>query len=308
MPTVRAVATTFRAEAILSVAHDFLWFVAGAVAAQLRIPYHIILHDDWPALQTLSQPEWIRPLVRRACERVYGDVLRRARTRFCVSPGMRDRYAELYGVDGQVLYPCRGEDSPSPRVRVRQTRVGPPVIAYAGLIHQGWTAASLRALASVLAGIGGRLDLYVPYSPERLTEWSLDHPNVRLVGFFPAAEMAERVAATADALFLPASFNERERVDVSTLFPSKLADYTAVGLPILIWGPEYSSVARWSASNPGAAELVTDPDPAALTGPLSRLADPCRAGRLADACVEAGTRDFDERIVRDRFLAALAAG
>src|SRR5262249_6549807 len=155
---------------------------------------------------------------------------------------------------------------PSPQLRVRPSHGEPPVVAYAGMIHQGWTVTSLRSLGDVLAGLGGRLDLYVPYTAAKLAEWGLAGPNVRLGWLLPASEMADRVAESACALFLPASFNDRERVDVSTLFPSKLADYTAIGLPILVWGPEHSSTSRWAAANPGATELITDPHPSALIG------------------------------------------
>jgi hypothetical protein len=174
------------------------------------------------------------------------------------------------------------------------------------MIHQAWAVEMLRAMADVLVHVGGRLDLYVPHSEEQLREWGLTGAHVRRVGFFPAHEMAERVAASAHLLYLPASFHERERVDVSTLFPSKLADYTAVGLPVLVWGPAYSSAARWPADNPGATELVTDPDPAALQPALQRLTDPVYAARVAAAGVAAGGRDFDPLAVRSRFWGALS--
>jgi hypothetical protein len=39
-------------------------------------------------------------------------------------------------------------------------------------------------------------------------------------------------------------------------FPSKLADYTATGLPLLIYGPTYCSAVAWACDNPGVAEVV----------------------------------------------------
>ena len=307
-PKALAAAAEFAPEAVLSVAHDYLWFVAAAAARRLGLPLHLILHDDWPSLQTLSQGKWAKPAVRRSCERLYAHTLRQAATRFCVSPGMRDRYEERYGVSGRVLYPCRGEDSLPPRVRVRPGRTGPPVAAYAGLIHHGAAAGALRALAAALAELGGELVLYGPYPADALEQWGLDGGNVRAGGFFQSSrEMAAAAAEAADILFLPASFRERERVDVTTLFPSKLADYTAIGLPILVWGPSYSSAARWAAAHPGATELVTDPDPRAVAGAAARLAaDPDRAREIAAAGVAAGIRDFSVSAVRNQFYTALS--
>jgi hypothetical protein len=296
-----------RPEAVLTVAHDYLWFVADAVARQFRIPLHVIFHDDWPSLQTLCQSPRMRPYVRRGCESLVGWVSRRAQTRLCVSPGMAEQYSKRYGFGFQVLYPSRGTDSPVAKVRVR-AEPGPPIVAFAGLIHQAWTADRLRVLAAALGPMGGRLDPYVPYSADRLAEWGLQGPQVRRVGFFPASEMCERVAAAAHVLFLPASFGERERVDVATLFPSKLADYTAIGLPILVWGPPYSSAARWAAENPGAAIRVTDDDVCPVRDAAVQLAtDTAFAARIAAAGVEAGQRDFDAEGVRRRFLDALVA-
>ncbi len=120
-----------------------------------------------------------------------------------------------------------------------------------------------------------------------------------------AEELGRRVSDTADALFLPTSFARGEATDVATLFPSKLAEYTAIGLPILAWTPPYSSAARWLAGHLGAAELVTDPDPTALLEPLRRLTDPAHAARVAAAGVSAGVREFSPDNVRGRFLAAL---
>src|SRR5207237_1097072 len=116
-------------------------------------------------------------------------------------------------------------------VRVRASRDPRPVVAHAGFVHFEGNGALLRALASVLNDMGGHLDLYTTHSVERLARYGLVPPLARLVGYFPAAEMADRIAASAHALVVTASFEPKDRVHESTLFPSKLADYTAIGLP-----------------------------------------------------------------------------
>ncbi len=197
---------------------------------------------------------------------------------------------------GRVVYPCRGDDSPVPALRVRQSWAGAPVIAFGGQVcprHAG-VVHLLRRMAALLAPLGGHLDLYTKTSVDTLAAAGLKSPTVRVVGFFPAAEMAERVAATAHALFLPASFRPEERLDTSTLFPSKLADYTAIGMPILAWAPSYSSVGRWAAQNPDAVVLLTGENPAPVRSAVLSLAgDRGYAIRLAAAAVAAGSRYFD---------------
>jgi hypothetical protein len=53
------------------------------------------------------------------------------------------------------------------------------------------------------------------------------------------------------------SFNAVDRANMEISFPSKLTDYTAVGLPLLIYGPHYCSAVQWARENPGVAEVVT---------------------------------------------------
>ena len=43
-------------------------------------------------------------------------------------------------------------------------------------------------------------------------------------------------------------------------FPSKLADYTATGVPLLVMGAVYSSAVRWAREFDGAAAVVVEDD------------------------------------------------
>jgi hypothetical protein len=219
---------------------------------------------------------------------------------------MAEQYEKECGVRCDVVYPSRGEDSPVPKVRLQRGPADRLTVAYAGMILQHWAKLALAAVAKQLAEMGGQLDLYVPYSAERLSEWGISGPNVRHVGFFPAHEMAEQVGRTAHALLLPASFEPEERRDASSLFPSKLADYTGIGLPVVVWGPEYSSAARWARENPEAAVLVMTPEAKGLAAPLTRLRDdPAHARKLAEGAISAGLRYFDPSSVRSKFFSAL---
>jgi len=304
----RAVAD-FAPDAVLTVPHLFLWFSAARVARTLRVPLHLIVHDDWPSYITFRRSGWAPRMVRWGCRKIVGPVYRQAASRLCVSHGMEEHCERWYGVGGTVLYPARGDDSPPPRVRVRREESGPPVVAFCGNIHQDGTADLLRELAGVLASLKGRLDVYSQVPADRLAALGLTAPVVRHCGFFPAAEMGERVSRTAHVLFLPASFEVREREDVSTLFPSKLADYTAVGLPVLAWAPSYSSAARWAIENPGAVALVSQREPDTVREVLSRLArDSARAEEITAAGIEAGRRCFEPAAAWETFVTSLCQG
>jgi hypothetical protein len=284
-----------------------MWLAAAALARDLGVPLHLVLHDDWPSTITSNRPGAIGNAKRWFCRRVLGRVYRQAASRLCVSPGMEEHYRAWFGCSGRVLYPSRGEDSPIPRVRVRPGIAGPPTVAYCGLVSQYGTGVLLGQVAAVLARLGGYLDLYTPYEQATLATMGLEGPNIRHAGFLRPQQLAETLARTAHALFLPASFEPRERDDVATLFPSKLADYTAMGLPILVWAPAYSSAARWAAENPGATVCITEPDAQAVERALEQLANvPEYAASVAAAGTEAGRRYFELAAARDEFFRALS--
>lgn len=307
-PSVERAVDGFDPEAVLTVTHSHLWLNAARLAARRRLPLHLILHDDWPSMATANRASALWRVVRGLVQRPFGRVYRQAASRLCVSPGMAELYEQQYGVSGEVLYPNRGGDSPAAEVRVGRTgSTSGPVVAFAGALHTGGVHDLLRRLAEVLAGVNGHLDFYTRTTTNELAAIGLRPPVVRRVGFFPAAEMAERVAATAHALFLPASFRANERTDTSTLFPSKLADYTAIGLPLLIWGPEYSSAVRWGRDNPATGVTVTGFDDGRVRDAVVRFwqDDEFARGCAAAACA-AGDRDFAAAAARRRLYAALA--
>ena len=76
----------------------------------------------------------------------------------------------------------------------------------------------------------------------------------------------------ADVLLVPMSFDPADAANMRVCFPSKLVDYTAVGLPLLICGPEYSSAVQWARRYPGVAEVIGSPDQAAVEHALDKLA------------------------------------
>ena len=91
-------------------------------------------------------------------------------------------------------------------------------------------------------------------------------------------------------------------------FPSKLTDYTAVGLPLLIIGPEYCSAVRWARANPAVAEVVVTDHAEALTTAVNRLAiNPAYRISLATAALAAGEQYFSAMVAFEILHTALSA-
>ncbi len=300
--TALRVIKDYNPEAILTVVQDHLCFVGIEIANKRNIPLHAIIHDDWSHHQTIRHSRWTKPIGVMACDWIIGRLFKRASTISCVSSGMAEKYSTRYGVKTRVMLPCRGNDNPRMRKSMSNC-IGKPVIAYAGNIFHKWIAESLNTLADVLETLGGRLDLYISdKSLQASHQWGLKSVAIKHAGFFTPSEMVDRIAFSAGGLFLPASFHYKDKQDAETLFPSKLVDYTTIGLPILIWGPEYSSAVKWAAANPMAAEVVTSSTKTSLLKGIKRILDPDVGKKIAEAGMDAGNNDFDhERIQSDFF-------
>lgn len=284
-----AVATsTFRPDAILTVAHGTYWLVAARLSRMLRVPLHLIVHDHVPL--TVFGGAALRNWIGRR----FGAVYREAASRLCVSPYMERRYAELYGVAGQVLYPARARDAavqdvPPDRIGSASPRL---TAVFAGTINTPSYAGAIVALAAALDRVGGRVLLYGPITPEAASRVNLTAHNIELRGLVDSRELIAHCRDEADFLYVPMSFSDEDRANMELSFPSKLTDYTAMGLPLLIHGPGYCSAVRWAGDNPGAAIVVDVQRSDALDRAVELLLDGTRRMALASAAIAAGCEYF----------------
>ena len=89
-------------------------------------------------------------------------------------------------------------------------------------------------------------------------------------------------------------------------FPSKLADCTAVGLPLLVYGPPYCSAVTWARENSGVAEVIDTDQATELSAAIARLAmNPSRRRALAQRALEVGRRYFAHEAVQQVFDRAI---
>jgi hypothetical protein len=291
----------FRPEAILTVHELFGWMTASRLAERLKVPLHLVLHDEWFRNVPMAASLPVR------FEASFGRVYRSAASRLCVSPYMEQEYARRFGAAGTVLYPMRARTGPSyeaPPSKLGQAG-GPLKVAYGGNVyHKGYWEA-LCHLASALESIGGQLLIFGPDKSEVKAN-GLDRPNVVAHGF--VYNMLERVREEANVLFVPMTFEASEKSNMQFSFPSKLAEYTAAGLPLLIYGPEYGSVVRWARENPESAEVVTCQGEDGLRAALERLLDPMRRENLARRALELGDQYFSYESGASLFQEAVQSG
>jgi len=243
--------------------------LAGRVT---RTPYVVVMHDDTVTLA--ERHSWflkyiLRSWVRRA--------LRGASHIYAIGPEMQKLLKVEYGVDSEPQRPGTERDRNSDPTGTKLS--DPPrsaVILFAGAINDS-VQSSLKLLAEIIVagklqahGIqSAELHLYTQLSPERIHDWGWDHHNISVHPWVSQQEL-QGVLRRADILFLPYSFSEASRYAVESAFPSKTADYLAAGRPILVFGPQYSSLVRY-AKEQGFAEVVDNFDEDVLARSIQRL-------------------------------------
>jgi len=283
-------------ESVLTVAHGFGWLAAAEIASKRNVPLHLIVHDDWPRIADVT------PSFRQKLDERFARVYRQAQSRLCVSPAMTRFYEERYGECGQVIYPSRAPNCPTfdtPPERLANNDK-PFTIAFAGTINSNGYIQALTALQNALKPVGGRLLIFGP------TEFGLNDSNTENCGLLSSAELLTRLREETDALFVPMSFDASDRVNMQMAFPSKLADYTATGLPLLIYGPTYCSAVVWARENPGAAEVVETESK--LGDAIARLANnPDRRVTLGKRALDIGREYFTHGRAQQLFIRALSA-
>jgi glycosyltransferase involved in cell wall biosynthesis len=286
-------------DGVITVAHAYSWLTAARLAERWGVPLHLVLHDD--CIETTG----ITPFLRRYADRAFSRTLAEATSRFSISPGMQQHLLARYRASSLVILPTRGRNAVAyldpPERPARLSR--PFTIAFAGSISPGY-ATTLERLMIALGAIGGRLEIFGPDSPPALRErlrGAVFHP------FVPPQQLQVLLRDRADALFVPMSFDAADTGNMSRSFPSKLADFTAVGLPILIAGPPYCSAVGWANANPGVALVVTRADGDDLAEAVTRLAsDALLREDLARAALRVGGESFSHERGQQKFFAALA--
>ena len=251
----------------------------------------------------LCFPSGLRPWL----DREFGRVYRQAVSRLCVSPFMCEAYRERYGAEGTVLYPSRAADCPSfdaPPERLARND-HPFTVAFGGTINSPGYVNALVNMANALAPIGGRLFIFGPVTPEAARQAGLERPNIVLRGLVKSSDFMTRLREEADALFVPMSFAAADRPNMEISFPSKLTDYTAVGLPLLIYGPDYCSAVRWARENAGVAEIVTSERSEETSAAVRRLLRNDHRRLLASRALEVGNRFFKHEVTERVLFAAL---
>ena len=122
-------------------------------------------------------------------------------------------------------------------------------IVYTGMIYDAHLDSILN-LVKVVNSLDHRIKflVYTPRPHRVLSEMGISGPNVQICGFVRKSEVAN-IQKSADILFLPLAFNSPYPGLIRTASPSKLPEYLASGVPILVHAPRESYIAQYFKKN-----------------------------------------------------------
>ena len=275
-------------------------FLAHALSRHWNIPLSLILYDRWEV--------WVKPWVER-CYLRNGwarRILNHASRIWTVSPELASCYKLEKGGRVSILRPIP-EGLAQCRVEWRDA-FRQPTIAYAGAFHDH-QAAQFRLVAHFLADDQGTL-LIVSDRIDRIRQFLGAISNVEYHLRFPSnAELLRFLQQRASAMLIPWSFGKDLHVRFwdKTNFPSRLVEFSHLGLPIVIVAPSTTVLAKWARARQWKAYLDS-PEPDALRSLLGRLRTTAGWQAMAAQSLRVAHAEFDAQEIQARFERELALG
>lgn len=259
----------FRPEVVVTLMQDS-WFydVAARYAAGSGLPLVLLAHDVAHGFEPV--PDWLqqRQLHRDAA------VYRQAKARLCISAGMAKYHQEIFDASGDVLPPPCSDETVSQSPEFCRTLKNPDglTIGYAGGLHYGYGEQLLRMLP-VFRATGTRIELFGPRPTGVLSPLLQATDVFHFNGYAATPEEAWRsLLHTCDAIMQPyLDTPGSHALQYRTHFPSKLGDCLALGMPLLITGPDYAGGVAWCRQRPGIALWAGGNDDESLRRALRRL-------------------------------------
>jgi hypothetical protein len=268
----------WRPDLVFTVPDNFHTGIARRLARKLGVPLVVNFQDLFPLSQFVPPDKRPYPAVSRALMRGFHELDQAAALSLYTSEGMRDWFGQK--ANSQVLYPIGAEVEASALPAVPTG--GSLRVVYAGNCYGAYGRMLLRLAEK--AAVDTRLDL-------RIFAAGNDWPSATVARLaaagiyrgFVAFEQLRSELLEADAFLTVMSFEPKEEPFVQTSFTTKWLDYAPCARPVFVWGPAWSSAAKFAGEN--HCGIVIDVDDAAtvVDKMVSIAEDPTDYQRFAEA-------------------------
>jgi hypothetical protein len=257
LPTIRRKAVSQscgRTLILLGAKPSSLWFIP--ILAKLGLPVDVYLVDDFEESARKRGKRLLArliPLMEKRC-------LRKADRVFVISEGYSEHLKKKYGIASRFLpLPV-----PMPPADFRPLGTPNPLsrtVVFTGGLNFLYTT-PLRELYEVVTEWNEKkpfkifIHVLTYQNPDAFLETLPDRRYIRVDQNLPV-EQRLNILRESWACFLPYSFEDDEKIMVSTSFSCKIMEYYEAGRPILVYGPSYASIPRYFRDY-GLGILVTD--------------------------------------------------
>jgi glycosyltransferase involved in cell wall biosynthesis len=305
----------FRPDVIYSVlGSNAMIELTDALRVRNGLPLVIHVMDDWPS--TIYRGGLLSRFERRRLKRNLGHLLSASTTRLAISDSMVTAYESRYGFSFQAFQNNLDSNDWSGIARIDTTLGTPIKIVYFGSILPFAQLDSLITCCQAIDrlqqdGVAVTLDIFSPSSQsEAYRERLVVADCITLNKAIPDRATYLKKLCGADLLLLPVNFDADTIRYIQYSMPTKVPEYLASGVPILVYGPaqvaqvEYAEQAKWGY-------VVTEPGVEQVELGLRRLIEDIELrARLSRTARRIATERHDAEIVRRDFEAALrrAAG
>jgi glycosyltransferase involved in cell wall biosynthesis len=290
----RRVCRSFQPEIVYTFFHSLSTFRFGHwIAQQYAVPH--VIHSGDDRLDLTQQTK---------------NMVQLAAARYAISEPMAQDYQCRYGCRFEVLHNGAAPDY-FPAARLTEDRQSVRVIRYLGSLHSWLHYDSLRLLRKAvdwltMCGQQWNVELYGRADQLELEGSGILGKNVSYHGQVTRSQGIE-LLQEADLLVLPLTCNPEELKSYRFSFPTKLAEYLATGVPILLLSDADAASARFCRSN-SVAHLIDQPSVQQISDYLNQLWHNPSSG------IEQGRRNlavarsmFDQKAITSKFQTRLAS-
>jgi len=277
---------------LLTVAHGGLCQQALRLSQEFNIPLVTIFHDWWPDISGLTGSRRLQA----DCD--FNSLIAGTTVALSVCSGMDEH---LYKSPHVIKLPPMPPETTTQHFHSIPSKSREIQLRYIGNLGEygemiGNALCTLNDMEGIrfeARGASPRWPVSLQEKLKSLKVWD---------GFMERADMI-RWLLEADILLVAMSFAKESRRQVETSFPSKIVEYTHLGKPIVVWGPDYCSAMRWARES-NSAVCVTSPKADDLAAALTLLT-PEDFVDLADKSSNATTLQFNPDEIQKVFLDAI---
>lgn len=274
---------SFKPDIIVTVTFHLMWLQAFQLSKKLKLPLHLILHDDWLITENNGV---LKPFFFKEFSKVY----KMAKERYCISANMEKYYYQLFNIHGKVMLPFRGKCDITFLPKQTQSDNGTFKFCYAGSLFTADFAYLLNELSFLIKQYKGELHIFSQKKNVVISNYiHLCSSHVFFHDLVHPEKLKQIMNEEMDVAVLLNSFEHEEAFKYN--FSSKLVDYTSAGIPILMIGPDTSGAISW-AINAGYSAIVTQPDLELASNLLEQLQNKTQRALFADLITLLGQKEF----------------